>query len=424
MIRPSLLAVCLLLPALTGCFSLFTGTDPTVGGDLVDFGFQVEVDSEGGAIDAASLPWPDFRAAADGGQPVLRILDHGAFAAFDSAAARFENLTGARVEHTEADDTGDALNRAIQDKDDPQFDIIYGLDNALLAKAVSKDFDLLEPYTPQLAPRVAEEHLFFADTQPFTDPWPATPVDHGWIAVNVDVHHGSLNETPIATLHDLRSNAGLFVTEDPNHSTPGLGFFLITVERFGETGAGSWKAYWRDLFTGPDGKNGTGDEVLVTSDWGTAYEVHFTGGYGQYTEGHIGDRPIVTSYTESPAYEAYFGAEQVPEVLLDPTGSTFHQVQTMGILKGTPNRAIAQAWIEFTLTKDFQELAAPENAVYPVDDAVSTDDVYGGVDPEPGTFKEFTTDWRISHVPEGEDEGRLDVLLGEWRALCEQYSCR
>jgi thiamine transport system substrate-binding protein len=378
---------CLLLP---GC--ALPGTDSSEADDAsyASLGFDGS-DTTGRDPDA----WPDLSGT------TLTILDHGAFSAFGDAAAQFELLTGAKVEHIEADDTGSALNRAILDRGAPSADVIYGLDNVLLSRA--EDAGILEPYTPRLADRVAPQYVFFPNLHDVA--WPATPVDHGYIAINADLHHPDLEGVDIATLDDVRQHADHFVTEDPNTSSVGLGFLLATIGTYGEPG---WHAYWEDLFEGG---------VLVTSGWTEAYEQHFSGGYGPSIGGQ-GDKAIVTSYTESPAYEAYYErpVDQLASVVTAPS-STFRQVQTMAILAGTPHRAAAQAWIEFTLTDFFQELAAPGNAVYPVVDSVDVTPTYQGLDPEPGSFEPTVFSYRAV----GDN---LEGWLREWTDLCEAHDCR
>jgi thiamine transport system substrate-binding protein len=183
-----------------------------------------------------------------------------------------------------------------------------------------------------------------------------------------------------------------------------LGYLLATIATYGEDG---WRDHWTALFT-----NG----VIVTSGWTEAYEQHFSGGYG-VAYGGAGDRSIVTSYTSSPAYEAYFErpADTLAEPLLAPN-STFHQIETMGIANGTKNLAAAQAWIEFTLTDEFQALAAPGNAVYPVVTGIETDNTYGEIDPTPGTF--------VPAALTSQEIGmNLERWLSEWTDLCEQHDC-
>jgi thiamine transport system substrate-binding protein len=321
----------------------------------------------------------------------LVVLDHGAFFAFDDAARLFENKTGARVEHVSADDSGSMLSRAAREKGDPSFDVIYGIDNILWTQAVGEG--VFTPYEPLLASRIDPAYRF-AQT------WHATPVDHGYIAVNVDETKLGAR---VASLEELEAQAAQFVTQDPRTSTPGLGYLLATIATYGEP---AWKEHWRSLFEGG---------VLVTSGWTEAYEQHFSAGYN--SEAGLADRAIVTSYTTSPAYEAYYGREPsaLASVLTAPN-ATFRQVQTMGIANGTTKLAAAQAWIEFTLTDEFQALAAPGNAVYPVVASVETDSTYGAHDPEPGSFAPAPLDSATIGA-------NLERWLREWTDLCEQHDC-
>ena len=339
--------------------------------------------------------WPDLE-----GQ-TLTILDHGAFGAFDDAAKAFTALTGAKVEHVEADDTGSALNRAILERESPSADVLYGVDNVLLLRA--EQAGVLHPYTPKLASRVDESFVFFEAA----GAWPATPVDHGYIAVNYDRNSTALRNFTIANLNDVRDHADTFVTQDPNTSSVGLGFLLATIATYGEPG---WKTYWDQLLA---------RGATVTAGWSEAYEQRFSAGYGADPSfGGRADKAIVTSYTESPAYEAFYGrpADQVAGVVKVPR-STFRQVQTMAILNGTDNLAAAQAWIEFTLTDAFQELAAPGNAVYPVVDGIDVSATYGGLDPDPESLEPATFDYRVA----GE---KLPGWLEQWTDLCEKHRCR
>jgi len=328
----------------------------------------------------------------------LTILDHGAFGAFEEARKLFENRTGARVVHVEADDAGGVLQRAAAEKGDPTFDIIYGIDNVLWTRAVEEG--VFEPYTPLLGTRVEARHAFFDRTAA----WPATPVDHGYVAVNWDPAHPALAGANVSTLDDVRTHARHFATPDPRTSTPGLGFLLATVATYGEDG---WQDYWRGLFAGG---------VLVTSGWTEAYEQHFSAGYGADYGGRA-DKPIVTSYTTSPAYEAHFGrnASALARVVTAPN-ATFHQVETMGIAKGTRNLAAAQAWVEFALTDEFQALLAPGMAVYPVVAGVDVAGTFGGLDPAPDALQPapFTAQQLGENV---------ERWVREWTALCEAAGC-
>lgn len=358
--------------------------------------------------------WPDLNGT------TLNLLDNGAFAAFDTAAGQFEKLTGVKVTKENGGDGVKAMNTLAASAASGQFDIIYGIDNALLGKAIRDK--ILEPYRPALVDRIRPEFLFFPQNGTFY----ATPVDHGYVAINVDADNPALDGVPVRDLADVRHYADQFVTENPTISTPGLGFLLTTIVAFGEESSFSpnrydWHDYWTDLFTGSytdrdlDGK--ISGCVLVVDDWTTAYVQHFSGGYGaSESGGGQADKAIVTSYTESPAYEKYFDPtkENLAQVLTK-ANTTFHQIQTMAIAKGTKNPVAAQAWIEFTLTDFFQKLAAPEDGVYPVVPGISVRDTYGGIDPAPGTFRDARMSYETITI-------NLERWLSDWTALREKYA--
>ncbi len=362
----------LLAPAFSGCLS-FSSPDAcwqdavpeaeAVTRNTSDIDFDANSQTLYADMGFDGTTWPSLEGKS------LTILDHGAFEfAFDAAQELFTELTGATVTHVGADDAGTALQLAMQDQEagGGSFDVIYGIDNSLMTKAIAGD--IFESYTPYTADRI-EPRFRFVPTDD-EGAWMATPVDRGYIAVNIDPRANVTAES----MNDLVGLADQFVTEDPRFSSPGLGFLLATVATYGED---CYLGYWDALF-----ENG----VTVTSGWTEAYVDRFSGGYGQWNDGSRSDKPIVTSYTSSPAYEVYYGSEILNDNLLAPE-SVFEQIQTMGILNGTENRIVAEAWIEFTLSDAFQALAAPNNAIYPVVDTPlsrqSVKDVYGNNDPYP-----------------------------------------
>lgn len=380
----TLTTCCLILlavPALAGCAS----TPAPSAASYADKGFT------GDPTGRAAAKWPDLK-----GETVT-ILDQGAFDyLFTAAQPLFENLTHAKVKHIAALDAGDALQRATREAGDPSFDVVYGIDNVLMAKATAAN--VFTTYKPLMASRIDPALVFFDADQP----WPATPADHGYTAINIDPRAN-------LTVHGLRdlalpANAKQFVTEDPRTSSPGLGFLVSTVATFGDKGTTSYDylAYWNDLLA---------HGALVTPGWTEAYAQHFTAGYGAATG--AADKAIVTSYTTSPAYEAYSGTTTTANVLLAPM-STFHQVETMGIARGTKHLAAAEAWIEFTLTDAYQELQAPQNAVYPVVAFVDVSPVYAHADPKPGSFLD-------ADLGSAKIGANVDRWVKEWTDVYERH---
>lgn len=289
----------------------------------------------------------------------LTILDHGAFDfMFATIEPLFENQTGADLVQLVGDDAGGALRLAIDSRGNPVADILYGVDNALFLEGALAG--IFEPYASPGLVRL-DTRVIDLDAFRYQGVLLATPADHGYISANYDIR---LTETHDAddlprALGDLARPewASEFVTSDPRFSSPGLGFLIATVATFGEDDDYDYLDYWKDLLEGG---------ALVVGDWTTAYVFHYTGGYGQYEAGHIGDRSIVMSYTTSPAVEVFFGAESVPGVSVEPPKGVFHQVETVAILRCTDQLPLAQAFVDFVLGDDFQDAVAPNMAVYPV----------------------------------------------------------
>lgn len=340
----------------------------------------------------------------------LTILDHGAFGAFDQAKSLFENRTGARVVHIAANDAGDALRQALLSAGNPVADVLYGVDNALVFSPGVREKRVFTPYE---SPELSRLNRSIVDLDQFRDfetqDLLLTPVDHGYVSVNYDLR--LKNETPPEqlprTLRDLATArwAPQFVTEAPDKSSPGLGFLIASIATFGQTGDYTWQDYWRDLL-----RNGT----KVVDDWTTAYVYHFTAGYGQGGTGFVGDRTIVTSYTTSPAAEVYFGAPTAPSVSLEPRHGVFHQVETMGILRGTEHLDLAREWIDFTLSPEFQNLTMPTMAVYPVIDGVSVPDAYAQHATSPSVLEDRLIPARFTATEIGFS---LATWLDEWRQV-------
>ena len=142
---------------------------------------------------------------------------------------------------------------------------------------------------------------------------------------------------------------GLLVVENPATSSPGLAFLLATVARFGREG---YLDFWKSL-----NQNG----LLVTNGWKEAY-------WGHFSAASKGDRPLVVSYASSPAAEVFYAEEKPEEAstgVLIKNGSAFRQIEYAGILKGTKNPDLAKAFVDFMLSREFQEDIPLQMFVFP-----------------------------------------------------------
>lgn len=265
---------------------------------------------------------------------VLRVVTHDSFGLSEGLLAGFEERTGYTVEQITPGDGGALVNQLVLTRDNPLGDVVYGIDNSFAARAVEEG--VLQPYlSPDAAETVLEDSL--------------TAVDFGDVCVNVD--HEWFREQGVPepqTLEDLTdpTYADLLVVTNPATSSPGLAFLLGTVGAFGEDG---WEQYWRDLRA-----NG----VRVVEGWADAYYVDFSGSEG------AGPRPLVVSYSSSPAAE-------VPEDGSAPrTGALletcFRQTEYAGVLAGAENVEGAQEFVDFLLSPEVQADIPGSMYMYPV----------------------------------------------------------
>lgn len=298
----------------------------------------------------------------------LKVVSHDSFSLNKKLIAAFELQTGVKVEIVKSGDTGAMLNKLILSKASPLGDVVFGIDNTFISRAL--DADLFEPYAPNgldgipAALRLDKENRLI-------------PIDYGFVNLNYDLNHFKTQGSAVPqNLRDLTKSdyKGKLVVQNPATSSPGLAFMLVTIATFGESGNYTWKDFWRDLR-----KN----DVVVTSGWEQAYYDKFSGGSGK------GNVPMVVSYSTSPAAEVFYseGAVKAPPTgnILPPQGA-FRQIEFAGILKKAKEPALAKAWMDFMLSSAVQEDLAPSMAVYPAVSATKLEDVFakfGAVVKEP-----------------------------------------
>jgi len=287
----------------------------------------------------------------------LTVMTHDSFAISEELVQGFEQAHNVKVQFEKGGDTGAALNKLIllQVKGTPPADVFFGIDNTFLSRAL--DNNIFEAYNaPALADIAAE---FKLDPQNR-----ALPIDYGDVCINYDKAWFADKGLAVpGSLEELAKPeyAGLLAVENPATSSPGLAFLLATIAHFGEEG---YLEYWQQLVD---------NQVAVTSDWETAYYTNFSASSGR------GPQPMVVSYASSPAAELIYAETALAEA---PTASIlgpdtcFRQIEFAGILKGTPKRALSEKFIDFMLSREFQEDVPLQMFVFPVLPAAQLPDAF------------------------------------------------
>ena len=265
-----------------------------------------------------------------GGPTTVRLLAHDSFVVSQALIDKLKADTGITLEVVTAGDAGSMVAGAVLASGAPSGDVMFGIDNTLLSKAV--DAEVFSAYTApdsaQLIPSLRDDT---ADGQ-------VTPIDYGDVCVNVDDHWFAEHHLVAPTsLHQLVAPEykDLLVVEDPASSSPGLAFMLATIAKYGD----GWTKYWEQL-------NANG--VKVSGSWTDAYESVFSGGKG--------DRPLVVSYATSPPAEIVYSADPKPSKPSTSvmTEGCYRQIEYAGVLRGTANEADARKVVDWLLSAPVQ----------------------------------------------------------------------
>jgi thiamine transport system substrate-binding protein len=254
---------------------------------------------------------------------------------------KFEALHNVKVQLVSVGDAGQVLNRAILEKKNPKADIIVGVDNNLLARAI--DAGILLPYRPDGLSTIPDDLVFDRSHR-------IIPFDHGFFAI---VYDSKKIDDPPTSLEDLANPRfkKKLILEDPRTSSPGLGFLLWTIAVYGER----YTDYWERLMP---------NVLTITEGWDSAY--------GLFTSG---EAPMVLSYTTSPAYHVEYEDTTRYRAAIFREGN-YLQVEGMGILKGAPHPELARKFMDFILTEEFQNEIPLTNWMYPVNPNVKTPDSF------------------------------------------------
>ncbi|MFF1359696.1 thiamine ABC transporter substrate binding subunit [Streptomyces sp. NPDC058297] len=267
----------------------------------------------------------------------VTLVSHDSWAVSKGVLKDFEKRSGYKVTVLKDGDAGEAVNKAILSKDNPQGDVLFGVDNTLLSRAL--DNGLFQPYEAKGLDRVRPEYQLDQDKHR------VTPIDTGNICVNYDKNYFADHKlTPPASFDDLAKPAykNLLVTENVSTSSPGLGFLLGSAAQYGD---GGWQGYWKKLKA-----NG----VKVVDSWEQAYNEEFSGSAGGKKAG--GDRPLVVSYASSPPAEAIYSDPQPKTAPTGvATGTCFRQTEFAGLLSHARNEKGGRALLDFLIAKEFQQ---------------------------------------------------------------------
>ncbi|TNY52343.1 thiamine ABC transporter substrate binding subunit [Vibrio parahaemolyticus] len=243
----------------------------------------------------------------------------------------FEAKCGCDVNFVALDDGVSILNRLRLEGGNSKADIVLGLDNNLMAEA--KKTGLLTEHNVDTANTV------------LPDGWSDTtfvPYDYGYFAFVYNKEKLANPPKSMKELVETRDDLKV-IYQDPRTSTPGQGLMLWMKSIYGEDVTQAWQKL-------------ASKTVTVTKGWSEAYSMFLNG-----------ESDLVLSYTTSPAYhliaenDSKFATANFAE-------GHYMQVEVAAKVKGSKNSVLADQFMNFILSDEFQSAMPTGNWMYPVTD--------------------------------------------------------
>jgi thiamine transport system substrate-binding protein len=265
--------------------------------------------------------------------PVLTVYTYSSFIADwgpgPAVKKAFEAQCGCRVDYVAPGDAVEILTRLRLEGKATKADVVLGLDLNLAAEA--EQTGLFAPHGLDLSgldlPMPWAERTF-------------VPFDYGYFAFVYDKNR--LKDPPASLKALVDGDPGeKILIEDPRTSTPGLGLLLWVREVYGDKAGEAWAKLRPRVLT-------------VAKSWDEAYGLFLKG-----------EAPLVLSYTTSPAYHVLAEKKDNYAAALFSEGH-YMQVEIAGRTATSKQPELAQRFLQFVVSPEFQAIIPETNWMYPV----------------------------------------------------------
>ena len=243
----------------------------------------------------------------------------------------FEDKYEIDLQFIAVDSAATLLNKIILEGENTKADLVLGLDMNLFNAAEKSELfvshNLKNINNKLTLPLNWESDIF-------------VPYNYGYFAF---VYNNKTLKNPPLSMEDLINKTDArIVIQDPRTSTPGLGLLTWMKALYGDSAQNKWSQLNKKI-------------ISVTKGWTDAYYNFFM----------AGEADIVLSYSTSPAAHIMFEANY------DISASTFKEgnyisVEFAGILNSSKNKQMANKFLDFMISDDFQKVIPGTNIMYPV----------------------------------------------------------
>lgn len=266
----------------------------------------------------------------------LRVYTYDSFISGigKQVAPVFEKMYDCKVEFLSFGDGGNLVSRLLLERKNPKADVAIGISMANVQKALNDN--VFEAYRPSDISSVTDKS-FLVDPE-----YRVVPFDYGALAIDYNL---KTVKNPPKSLEDLLNPrfAHSLVVEDPRTSSTGLDFLLWTIGVYGD----NWQGYWQKLMN---------SVKTVTSGWDGAFQML-----------ENGEAPMMVSFATDEAYNYYYYKSSDIGVAI-PSEGAYVMVEYAGIVRGTKHRQLAEKFMDFVLSEEFQSAVPLNQWMYPVTD--------------------------------------------------------
>ena len=243
----------------------------------------------------------------------------------------FEDKYEIDLQFIAVDSAATLLNKIILEGENTKADLVLGLDMNLFNAAEKSELfvshNLKNINNKLTLPLNWESDIF-------------VPYNYGYFAF---VYNNKTLKNPPLSMEDLiyKTDARI-VIQDPRTSTPGLGLLTWMKALYGDSAQNKWSQLNKKI-------------ISVTKGCTDAYYNFFM----------AREADMVLSYSTSPAAHIMF------EENYDISASTFKEgnyisVEFAGILNSSKNKQMANKFLDFMISDDFQKVIPGTNIMYPV----------------------------------------------------------
>ena len=244
---------------------------------------------------------------------------------------KFEDKYNIDLELIAVDSAATLLNKVILEGTNTKADIVLGLDMNLFDSAdksglfINHSLDNLE--NDIMLPIKWNSKIF-------------VPYNYGYFAF---VYNNTKLLNPPKSMDELiNSTDARIVIQDPRTSTPGLGLLIWMKALYGNDAKNKWVKLNKKI-------------ISVTKGWTDAYYNFFM----------AGEADLVLSYSTSPAAHIMFEENYEISAAIFEEGN-YVSIEFAGILKSSNNQRMANNFLRFMISDDFQSVLPSTNIMYPI----------------------------------------------------------